>query len=198
MLSTVLVKGDKKLNRWMWPSSPRASNLKICLELGRKDVIGPNLILGDGRSQKCLPWGSDVSSETGGILFLAQMEGGRLRRVDAFHLEETAVSNASRWERVSLEKQTQAQAGCSRELEGGMGERRKWIVKKLASPQEIPKWWSVPEPPAHAHSLSSLMTQDQQPCLETEILQTTNTMGSTHPDIDATSWEDSRMATPSP
>lgn len=123
---------------------------------------------------------------------------GRLRRVDAFHLEETAVSNASRWERVSLEKQTQAQAGCSRELEGGMGERRKWIVKKLASPQEIPKWWSVPEPPAHAHSLSSLMTQDQQPCLETEILQTTNTMGSTHPDIDATSWEDSRMATPSP
>lgn len=109
-----------------------------------------------------------------------------LRRVEVFHLEETAVSNASRWECVSLEKLIKVQAGCNREREReGRGKDGIGGVEKLESPQNIHRWWCVPDhPPAWTHSLSSLRVYYNQPCLETtEILQMTNTVKSSLPDM---------------
>lgn len=117
---------------------------------------------------------------------LAQMVCGRmLRRVELFHLEETAVSNASRWDRVCFIRESNKSSGWRQQGEGGREEwgktklkvSRNWNhPKKYASGEVSLKPAPPPPAPAWAHSLSSLRMYYNQPCLETtEVLQTPNT-----------------------
>lgn len=67
-----------------------------------------------------------------------------------------------------------------------MGEREIGGLKKLELPQEG-QVLRCPWPPACAHFLSSIRMFYNQPCLEIAvILQMTNTVKSSHPDIDST------------
>lgn len=61
-----------------------------------------------------------------------------LRRVELFHLEETAVSNASRWDRVCFIRESNKSSGWQQQGEGG---RKEWGKTKL----EVLRNWSHPK-----------------------------------------------------